>query len=189
MSLEGRNMFTINVSHPDSVLHVYERDKTLEEQNRMNPLIADSLMGEESMMSKIVGKQWYFRLNNGLKSLIYPQYFTRTTFAVPVWYEIRNGYGVELEMGEWALSDGPRSMEPGTPNGKYLILYTKNPKRYYKNRQNWLNKNASRGRMYRNTSAPSSVFDYSYKVLYLSEYLMVLEPVSDVGRRVVFMSE
>jgi hypothetical protein len=189
MSLEGRNMFTINVSHPDSVLHVYERDKTLEEQNRMNPLIADSLMGEESMMSKIVGKQWYFRLNNGLKSLIYPQYFTRTTFAVPVWYEIRNGYGVELEIGEWALSDGPRSMEPGTPNGKYLILYTKNPKRYYKNRQNWLNKNASRGRMYRNTSAPSSVFDYSYKVLYLSEYLMVLEPVSDVGRRVVFMSE
>ena len=189
MSLEGRNMFSINVSHPDSVLHVYERDKTLEEQNRMNPLIADSLMGEESMMSKIVGKQWYLRLNNGLKSLIYPQYFTRTTFAVPVWYEIRNGYGVELEMGEWALSDGPRSMEPGTPNGKYLILYTKNPKRYYKNRQNWLNKNASRGRMYRNTSAPSSVFDYSYKVLYLSEYLMVLEPVSDVGRRVVFMSE
>ena len=43
--------------------------------------------------------------------------------------------------------------------------------------------------MYRNTSAPSSVYDYSYKVLYLSEYLMVLEPVSDVGRRVVFMSE
>ncbi len=189
MSLEGCNMFTINVSHPDSVLHVYERDKTLEEQNRINPLIADSLMGETSMLSKIVGKQWYLRLNSGLKSLIYPQYYTRTTFAVPVWHRIKNGYGLKLKTGEWALSDKPQKMEPGTPNGKYLIHYTKNPIRNYRNRQNWLNKNTSHSIGHRTTAVPSTVFSQAYRILYLSEYLMVLEPVSDASRRVIFMSE
>ena len=129
MSLEGCNMYTINVSHPDSVMHVYERDKTDEERIVLNPFSVDSIGEEKSMLSTIVGKQWYYRLSNGLKSLIYPEYFTETTFAVPVWNETRKGYDCELETGEWSLSDKPREMKPGSENGIYLLKYTKNPKR------------------------------------------------------------
>ena len=190
MSLEGSNMFTINVSHPDSILHIYERDKTAEELLMVRPLSIDSVGGERTMSSMIVGKQWYYRLSNGLKSLIYPEYFTATTYAVPVWYETKNGYGCELETGEWCLSDKPRDMKLGTENGIYLLQYTKNPKRLYRNMQNNQNRIRYRtGRYNRRVHQSLPVQFYSYKVLYLTEYLMVLEPVRNPRNRVVYMSE
>lgn len=125
MSLEGSNLFTINVSHPDSIMHIYERDKTYEEVVKMNRLGVNLKERPKSMKEKLIGKQWYYRFNTGLKSLVAPEYYTESQVAEPYWRKTNKGYKGKMLIGSWWLSDNTSKCFSTQPNGLYLIRYYK----------------------------------------------------------------
>ena len=161
MSLEGRNMFTINVSHPDSVLHAYERDRTASEKSSVRSVDIEGEMSPKSIRSSVVGKQWYFR-KNGHKDITEPRYHTETHFYIPRWKEVKGGYDYNLIEHEWYLSDFPQWEWKRTrsDNGLY-----------------WMNVNPQKGTF------------FIFKIAYLSETLLVKEGAEDSSHRVYYLSE
>lgn len=125
ITLEGCNLFTVNVSHPDSIMHIYERDKTYEEVVKMNSLGVNMIDRPKSMKEKLIGKQWYYRFDTGLKSLVAPNYFTESHVAQPYWRKTNKGYKGKMMIGDWWLSDNTGSSFSTQDNGLYLHKYYK----------------------------------------------------------------
>lgn len=163
MALEGNNLFTINVSHPDSIMHIYERDKTaveLAQQNRLNVKVIER---PKTMKDMLVGKQWYYRFNTGLKSLVAPEFFTESYHARPYWHKTKNGYRCEMLTGEWWLSDNSSRNYTPQANGVYLHKYYNDS--YIGNRR---------------TNGYGV-----YKIYYISEELLVLELVNSRHKHII----
>ena len=168
MSLEGRNMFTINVSHPDNVMHIYERDKMGDEKSVISLVDVDSINLKKTIKSMVVGRQMFFIRRDRKKAfkadklMDWPRYHTETEFVVPEWRAIKGGYICDkLEPSEWFLSDHPLTWKNSKlENGIY-----------------WTNYNPIR-RTY-----------YTFKIVYLSETLIVMEGADDSSHRVVFVFE
>lgn len=127
MSLEGSNMFTMNVSHPDSILHVYDRDKTAEETSLARLVTVDSIGVRKSMVSMVVGKQFYW-VEDGEKDMSFPRYYyNEIDFAAPRWKKTKKGYKCEILTSNWCFSNSSWSTIPGLKDGKYLIHYKYGP--------------------------------------------------------------
>ena len=126
MALVGSNLLTVNVSHPDSIMHLYERDKTAVELVQLNRLDVKVIERPKTVMDLLVGKQWYLRLRNGLKSLVSPFYYTETQVVNPVWKKTIGGYDLDLEVCEYSLSDYIDFDRNVNKNGRYLCCLSEN---------------------------------------------------------------
>ena len=122
MSLEGSNMFTINVSHPDSILHIYDRDKTAEEQSLSKYITVDSLGVRKSMKSMMMGKQWFW-IEDDEKRITWPRYYTETQYAMPIWIKTKKGYKCELNIANWCLTNDAMSRNDNLNDAVYCVLW------------------------------------------------------------------
>ena len=164
ISLEGCNLFTENVSHPDNVMHIYERDKMGDEKSVISLVNVDSINLKKTIKSMVVGRQMFFiprDRKNGFKAykmMHSPRYHTETEFVIPKWRAIKGGYICDkLDPHEWFLSDHPQTWKNSKlENGIY-----------------WTNYNPIR-RSY-----------YTFKIVYLSETLIVKEG-ADYSSHIVY---
>ncbi len=123
MSLEGSNMFTLNVSHPDSILHVYDRDKTAEEKSLAALVTVDSTGVRKSMLSMVLGKQFYW-LEDGEKDMSWPKYYlNENEWAYPRWKKTKKGYNCKILIGNWCFSNSYFHTKTGLKEGEYLTHY------------------------------------------------------------------
>ena len=126
MSLEGSSMFTINVSHPDSILHIYDRDKTAEELSLSKYVTIDSLGMRKSMKAMMVGKQWYW-IEDGEKRMYWPRYYTETQFASPQWKKTKKGYKCELSIADWCLTNNAMNRSSSLNDAVYNVQWAYYP--------------------------------------------------------------
>lgn len=183
MALEGSNLLTINVSHPDSAMHIYERNKTIGEHVDKSRLEIKKKKRSKTVMDLLVGKQWYLKLNNGQKSLITPIYYTETQMAMPVWFKTSGGYDLVMSVHEFSLSNFMDFDRNINKNGRYLSVLSENTYREGVRPRS----SGRRNRIKHGHLNPKEGFRIVrlYRILYLSEDLFVVEHLSGEDSHII----
>lgn len=167
--LSGGNMVTVKEMVGNAIMQAYERDLSEDEQLK---LASQQKMSSEidtikkkTIMDMLVGKQWRLIRKKSKDRSLQCYYFTESKIGGPFWRKTKGGYITEIRSWDYKLSNKP----------DYNFSYSDQAKR----RRNGNHINYCG---YYDMKYGGEKMSYNFKILYLSEKLMILETVPDPER-------